>query len=188
MGQPFGAQPDTPRAVGVADGINRLLQNLVLRCAQAEEVRDYFHVGVIGYGGGVDWALGGALAGRTLVPISELATQPLRIERRSRLSDDGAGGLVEQTFKFPVWFEPQAAGRTPMCQAITQACDALQTFLDRFPDCFPPAVLNITDASRTRTFASPTRTCAPARWPRTRWACPCLGRGTSPTSTRCATR
>jgi hypothetical protein len=104
---------------------------------------------VIGYGGGVDWALGGALAGRTLVPISELATQPLRVEQRHRLIDDGAGGLVEQTFKFPVWFEPKAAGRTPMCQAITLARDALQVFLDRFPDCFPPPVLNITDGKST---------------------------------------
>jgi hypothetical protein len=149
MGEPFGGQPDKPKAEGVADGINRLLQNLVLKCAKSEGVRDYFHVGVVGYGGRVAWALGGALAGQTLVPISALANQPLRVEQRTRKVDDGAGGLAEQKFKFPVWFEPVAGGRTPMCQAITLACDALEVFLGQFPNCFPPLVVNISDGKAT---------------------------------------
>lgn len=39
------------KADAVADAINRLLQNLVLLCAKPEGVRDYFHIGVLGYGG-----------------------------------------------------------------------------------------------------------------------------------------
>ena len=35
----------------VADAINRFLQELSIKCAKEEGVRDYFHVGVIGYGG-----------------------------------------------------------------------------------------------------------------------------------------
>jgi len=35
---------------GVADAINKLLQNLVIKCAKEEGVRDYFNVAVIGYG------------------------------------------------------------------------------------------------------------------------------------------
>jgi hypothetical protein len=50
MAEPFGAQPEKPKAQGVADGINRLLQNLVLKCAKADGIRDYFHIGVVGYG------------------------------------------------------------------------------------------------------------------------------------------
>src|ERR1700675_3674897 len=73
MAEPFGAQPEKTKADGVADGINRLLQNLVLKCAKSDGIRDYFHVGVIGYGGRVVWALGGNLAGQKLVPISVLA-------------------------------------------------------------------------------------------------------------------
>jgi hypothetical protein len=149
MAEPFGGQSDKPKAEGVADGINRLLQNLVLKCAKSEGVRDYFHVGVVGYGGRVGWALGGALAGQALVPVSALANQPLRVEQRTRKVDDGAGGLVEQKFKFPVWFEPTAGGRTPMCQAITLACEALKTFTAQFPNCFPPLVVNITDGKAT---------------------------------------
>jgi hypothetical protein len=126
MAESFGAQPEKPKAEGVADGINRLLQNLALKCAKADGVRDFFHVGVIGYGGPVAWALGGQLAGQKLIPISVIANFPLRADQRTRQIDDGAGGLVEQRFKFPVWFEPVAGGRTPMCQAITEATEALR--------------------------------------------------------------
>jgi hypothetical protein len=149
MAEPFGGQPDKPKAQGVADGINRLLQNLVLKCAKADGVRDYFYVGVLGYGGRSAWALGGALAGQQLVPISAVANQPLRVESRTRKVDDGAGGLVEQKFKFPVWFEPVARGKTPMCQALRVAAEVLQPFLARFPASFPPLVLNISDGKAT---------------------------------------
>ena len=68
MLKPFAGQTDKQKAEGVADAINRLLQNLILKCAKSDGIRDYFHVGVIGYGGSVASALGGALAGQTLVP------------------------------------------------------------------------------------------------------------------------
>jgi hypothetical protein len=149
MADPFGAHPEKPKAEGVADGVNRLLQNLVLKCAKAEGVRDYFHVGVIGYGGRVAWALGGQLAGQKLIPISVVANFPLRVESRTRKVDDGSGGLVERKFKFPVWFAPVAGGRTPMCQAITEAAHELEGFIARFPDSFPPLVINISDGKAT---------------------------------------
>jgi hypothetical protein len=41
---------------GVADALNRLLQNIVLKCAKAYGVRDFFRVGMIRYGGCVDCA------------------------------------------------------------------------------------------------------------------------------------
>ena len=149
MAEPFGAQPDKTKAQGVADGINRLLQNLVLKCAKSDGIRDYFHVGVIGYGGRVVWALGGELAGQKLLPLSVIANHPLRVEQRTRKVDDGAGGLVEQKFKFPVWFEAVAGGRTPMCQALKEATQAIQEFLGNYPGCFPPLAINISDGKAT---------------------------------------
>jgi hypothetical protein len=149
MLEPFGAQPDRLKAEGVADAINRLLQNLVLKCAKSEGVRDFFHVGIIGYGGQVGSALGGALAGQVLVPVSALAGSPLRVEQRTRKVDDGAGGLVEQSFKFPVWFEARPGGRTPMCQALAQGRQYLEVFLGRYASCYPPVVINITDGLST---------------------------------------
>jgi hypothetical protein len=150
MREPFGADATKTKADGVADAINRLLQTLVLRCARGETVLDRYVVGVIGYGGpGVTRSLGGALAGNDLVPVSELAKNPLRVEERNRKVDDGAGGLIEQTVRFPVWFEPTAQGETPMCDALRLAYQSVANFLSYWPRCYPPMVMNITDGAAT---------------------------------------
>jgi hypothetical protein len=149
MAKPFGGPTGKAKAEGLADAINRLIQNLALKCAKSEGIRDYFHVGVIGYGSSVGSALEGKLSKQFLVPISALADSPLRIEQRTRKIDDGAGGVIEQSFKFPVWFEAVAAGKTPMCEAFTLAERYLTAFLSQFPRCYPPLVINITDGQPT---------------------------------------
>ena len=133
----------------MADAINRLLQNLALKCTKSKGIRDYFHVGVIGYGGKAAPAFGGALAGHTLAPISQIARNPLRVEHRTRKVPDGAGGIMEQKFKFPVWFEPLAQGKTPMCAALQLAHATMKEFLAQNPNCYPPLVVNITDGEAT---------------------------------------
>jgi hypothetical protein len=110
MRHPFGSVQGKSKAQGVADAINRLVQNLVLKCAKLDGIRDYFYVSVIGYGKNVASAFTGPLAGRWLVPIGEIANNPLRIETRTRMLDDGAGNLVEQTIKLPVWIEAVSDG------------------------------------------------------------------------------
>lgn len=142
------------KAQGVADAVNRLLQNLVIKCAKSEGVRDYYHVGVLGYGGDmsanrVESAFSGALTGRELVAISEIANSPARIDERTKKIDDGAGGLVDQKIKFPIWFEPVANGGTPMCQAFTRAHAILQTWIGQHAASFPPIVIHITDGEST---------------------------------------
>lgn len=150
MEDPFGSSESNKRkADGVADVINRWLQNLTIKCAKGEGIRDYYHVGVIGYGSQVGPAFSGQIAGRDLVPISEIAASPVRIEERTRKIDDGAGGLVDQTVRFPVWFDPISSNGTPMCQALTQAHAVLTTWLAQHPDCFPPTVINLTDGEST---------------------------------------
>jgi len=150
MQDPFGGGESTrKKADGVADAINKLLQNLVIKCAKEEGVRDYYNVGVIGYGHHVGPAFAGALSGRELVPISDIGNQPARIEERTKKIDDGAGGLVDQTIKFPIWFDAVANGGTPMCGALTRAQSILSNWLAQHPDCFPPIVINITDGEST---------------------------------------
>ncbi len=149
MRDPFGADSGRRKADCVADAINRLLQNLVIKCAKAEGVRDYYHVGVMGYGHRSGPAFAGPLQGRELVPISEVADNPARVEERTRKVEDGAGGLVEQTVKFPIWFDPAANGGTPMCRALKTAKDILETWIAGHPDGFPPIVINITDGEAT---------------------------------------
>lgn len=149
MDDPFGGDGGRKKADLVADAINRLLQNLVIKCAKEEGIRDYFYVGVIGYGDKVGPALAGPLAGRDLVSISELGNSPARIEERVKKVEDGAGGLVDQTIRFPVWFDPAAHGATPMCQALVQAHDVLARWIPQHPDSFPPIVINLTDGEAT---------------------------------------
>jgi len=149
MGDNFPGEVAKKKADGVADAINKLLQNLVIRCAKEEGVRDYFHVGVIGYGVNVGPGFGGSLSGKELAPISEIANSPARIEERTKKVDDGAGGLVDQKVKFPIWFEPTFSGGTPMCQALNNAKGVLQRWLSQHPNSFPPAVIHITDGEST---------------------------------------
>jgi len=137
------------KADGVADAINRMLQNLVIKCAKEEGIRDYFEVGVIGYGAQVGPAFSGTLAGRPMVKISEVGNSPARVEQRSKKVPDGAGGLAEQSIRFPIWFEPVANGGTPMCQALTQAKGIVEGWVGQHPNCFPPIVIHITDGEST---------------------------------------
>jgi hypothetical protein len=133
----------------VADAINRLLQNLAIKCAKSEGVRDYYHVGVLGYGANVGPAFGGTLAGKDLVPISTIADSPVEIEERTKKVEDGAGGLVEQKIRFPIWFKPVANGGTPMVQVLNRAQKIIEQWLTQHPDGFPPIIINITDGETT---------------------------------------
>jgi hypothetical protein len=149
MGDRMAASEKT-KAQFVADVLNRTLMDLVTRCTKADGVRDYFDIGVIGYGAqGAQNGLQGVLGGRVLNPISALEANPLRVETRKRKVDDGAGGIVEQTVKFPVWFEPMANGGTPMCDAIRKAGEELAAWCDSHPNCYPPTVLHVTDGEST---------------------------------------
>ena len=138
------------KAQFLADVLNRTLMELITRCARAEGTRDYFHMGVFAYGdSGVGNGFHGTLGGSILHPISQIEAHPLRVEERKRRVDDGAGGVSEQTVKFPVWFEAQASGGTPMRAALAQAAEELGPWCDAHPESYPPTVLHITDGEST---------------------------------------
>ncbi|AGC44639.1 hypothetical protein MYSTI_03327 [Myxococcus stipitatus DSM 14675] len=150
MEEPFGGPGGTrQKAEGVADVTNRLLQNLVVRCAREDGIRDYFHLGVLGYGEHVGSAFSGPLAGRGLVPVSEIGHAPARLEERTREREDGMGGLVREKVRFPIWFEPKAHGPTPMCQVLGRATEWVREWMRQHPESFPPIVVNISDGQPT---------------------------------------
>lgn len=120
------------KAQGVADAINDLLDDLVVKCIRPDGVRDYFDVGVIGYGEKVGPAFTGVLANRDLVPLSEVA------KYRS-------GGMSREKTGPPVWFSPVAEGDTLMCAALKRAYDVLEDWARKHPNSYPPIVMNITD-------------------------------------------
>jgi hypothetical protein len=133
------------KADAAADAINRTLQNLCVRCAREEGVRNFFSLTVLGYSQGVRPAFSGALAGREVIPIREVAENPAKVDTRTKRVPDGAGGLVEQTVRFPIWFEPVTNGDTPMCAAFYKATELAKAWIDQHPNDFPPVVLNFTD-------------------------------------------
>jgi hypothetical protein len=69
--------------------------------------------------------------------------------------DDGAGGIITRKIKFPIWFEPQAKGFTPMGQALSLAHKILSAWVNSHQNSYPPIVINITDGEATDTGPVP---------------------------------
>lgn len=137
-------------ADGAATAVNRTLTNLAtMSTPSGTRIRHYFDIGVVGYGQcadgreGVESALGGSLAGRALVPIPELAASPLREEEVP--SPDREGPVIKE----PVWVEPRAGEKTPMCEAIALAGSYIHQWVADHRSSFPPIVINITDGQVT---------------------------------------
>ncbi len=143
-------ETEQTKAQFVADVLNKTLYQLVIRCTRAEGVRNYFDVGVIGYGGDtVQSGFAGALSGSILHSLSQIEANPLRIEERTKRVPDGAGGLVEQKTKFPVWFDAASSGGTPMSAAMRKAAEAVVEWCDAHPDSYPPTIIHVTDGQST---------------------------------------
>ncbi len=93
--------------------------------------------------------MGGALSGKSHVAIADVADCPARVEDRTKKVSDGAGGLVDQRVRFPVWMDPIANGGTPMCQAFGVVSQLLDQWLTEHLDGFPPTILHLTDGEST---------------------------------------
>src|SRR2546427_13221841 len=75
MEDPFGGgEAGRKKAEELATILNKLINNLCIRCAKSRPIYDYFHVGVLGYSEeSCEPARCGELSGRSLGAISELA-------------------------------------------------------------------------------------------------------------------
>jgi hypothetical protein len=134
----------------VADVLNRTLYTIVINCTRADGVREYFDIAVLGYGDdSVLNGLPGDLALGDVQAISAVADAPARVEDRRRKVDDGAGGVIEQTTKFPIWFDPRAGGGTPMCAALTRSAEIMAHWCDAHRRSYPPTLIHVTDGEST---------------------------------------
>lgn len=142
-----GTESGITKAQGIADTINSLLSNLVIRGSVGNQVLDYFEVAVLGYWGmqSVMPAFSGQLAGKEIIRISEIAAYPSRLENRTVKLPDGAGVIIDTPTKFPVWIEPRAENDTPMGKAFEHAFALIEKWIKNHPTSFPPIVINITD-------------------------------------------
>jgi len=135
---------DVPKMEGVAKAINRFIASLVTRCTRGPgNVYPYYYVGAIGYGDSVRPAFGGNLEGAVTVCISDLAPAA-RVDTTVIQRESGV-----EIIKTKAWIDPAADGLTPMCEAFRRAKQVTQSFLSKFPDCYPPMVINITDGDAT---------------------------------------
>ena len=142
------------KAAAVAQIINQTLLELVLRCQKDDEIRHYYDIALIGYGGVSDdraallWS--GAMAGKTFLSPAELAGATLRVEEVAA-ERTIRGKIVSVTEKRPVWLDPVHRYRTPMRSAICLAESLVEQWLasQDDKDVYPPTVINITDGVAT---------------------------------------
>ena len=138
------------KAQFVGDVLNKTLLQLIGRCNSADGVRDYFDIGVLAYSGtGVHSGFGGALSASSLHPISSLAAHPLRIEERKKRAPDGAGGLVDQSVKFPVWINSVSVGDSPMCEGFRTAAEYLVSWCNSHCKSHPPTIIHVSGGPST---------------------------------------
>jgi hypothetical protein len=134
------------KAAFLADVLNKTLYTIIANCSKADGVRDYFYVGVVAYGGEeARNGFQGALNDEPLHAISRLAETPLRVETRTKKVAGPKGDVLEQTVRFPIWFEPRSHGKTAMCAGLNAAIDIVRQWRDAHPSAFPPTVLHVTD-------------------------------------------
>jgi len=117
--------------------VNRAIYEIVLACQSGEIIKDRVYLAVIGYGADINVLLDGK--------ISEIANNPVEIQKMKKKEPDGAGGLVELDFEMPVWIKPRADNGTPMGQAFETAHRVAETWISKHSDNFPPIVINISD-------------------------------------------
>lgn len=139
------------KSAAVADQINRLIYELVLRCVKTprEPPRPYFHLAVFGYStdamgerlivSGLDLSNADSMG---VVSVTDLAGSPRRVDERE-ISGNG------QRVRAPVWVEPVSRGGTPMCTALERGGRIAASWVKRYPKAFPPIIINLSDGEST---------------------------------------
>ena len=156
MAEPIVSGKEQTKAEAVAESINELLTEIIMKCIRVDMVRDYFHISVIGYrtdeSGNkiVESVFTKEEKERYLIPISVLAENPVRFKKIVRtLTNLETGEPEEIEEEVPVWFEPVAMGQTPMIEAFKRAYQFLEKWTQEHQNSFPSIVINITDGRPT---------------------------------------
>ncbi len=128
-------QGKVTKAEFLARTVDRTLEELVVRCRKADGVRDYFHIGCLGFGDGKVWSL--LPLEQRILPISKLAQSPRSVQRDS-------SGLPH-----PSWVLPHAEGNTPLREAFREVCHVVGDWCDAHLSSYPPTVILISDGMST---------------------------------------
>jgi hypothetical protein len=145
---------NTTKSKWLALAVNKIINDIADRCIKGSEIRDYFEVAIIGYGGEssekANFAWQGKLKGKTWVKIHELVESFL-YEKEDQIEENIRGRIITKTTKMKYWIEPIAKTLTPMNAAFELAADLLEEWIVRHQnmDIYPPTVINITDGELT---------------------------------------
>jgi hypothetical protein len=147
------AGTDIPKRQAVADAVNGLLYEAVLRATGEDGVKHRFDIGVLSYGVGEEGTQ--SVFGQDLAPITEIARIAKPPQKRDIFRLEEHAGVVKKTVDLPIWFEPFAKGQTFMYAAFERALAAAKEWTSRHPTSFPPIIINITDGGFTRKDPTP---------------------------------
>ena len=145
MTEALAGQPGQTKQEQSEQAISGILNAVALRCSQGMEVRDYFHIGVLGYGR-VHSALRGTSLSRPFLTVSKMV-DIAQVVQRQVLEPDGAGGVVPGIRSIPVWLHPEANADTPTCAAFRIATGCLGIWIKQHRDSYPPIVIHVTDGA-----------------------------------------
>ena len=146
MGQQIAGQPGPTKGEVSADAVNRIVDALSQRCSSGMDVRDYFHVGILGFSSeGFIFnrnklvntsALAGTTPERPFLPISQVV-EVAEIEERLVKENYGGGEIVEVTRRMPVWLRNRLGNWDPMCAMLRLMEQPLAEWIGSAPRLVP---------------------------------------------------
>lgn len=126
----------------LARAVNQHIFSLMQHSTRDDGVRNYFHVGIIGYGDDAGPVFQSEDK-KILIPIRDLAYNPVGHERVA--APALAGDRVAEGQRLPIWVKPVASGMTSMGAALQLAATEVERWLGENDVTFPPVVFNVSD-------------------------------------------
>ncbi len=158
MGQNMPGMPGQTKGQVAVDAVNRIVDTLVQRCSQGMDVRDYFHIGILGFSSeGYLFntsklentsSLAGTTTERPFLPISQVA-EVAEMEDRQVKENQGGGEIVEVARRFPVWLRNRTGKWDPMRQMLELMERPLADWVRQHPNSYPPTVVIVCDGWAT---------------------------------------
>lgn len=135
----------TTKSIAVAEAVDRIISELIMRARRNGEVRNYYDVALVGYWG--EQVCPMIDPNRFFIPVSELeqCNPGLRaVYRKAKLSSGEWSARAEM---LECWMKPCAEGETPMFEALSYINHNVSEWCRRpqNADSFPPVIFNVTD-------------------------------------------
>ncbi len=151
MGVAMPGHPGRIKGEIASDAVNRIVDTLVQRCSSGMEVRDYFHIGILGFtserGRGrrleITNFLPETIPEQPFLPISQVAEAAKIVERRVR--ENYGGEIIEVKRRMPVWLQVEPKNWDPMRGMLEFVERPLAEWTELYPNAYPPTVIVVCD-------------------------------------------